>query len=92
MEYYSIDREITRAMLSDESKLPKKRRSDWSAKLQGIVYRIRYFKLLLQKSRGSPITDKVLDNIGKVAGEKTRTQDEGEIRKKLKEAWKSLAQ
>ena len=77
-------------MLSAESKLPKNRRSDWTHKLQQIVYKIRYFKILLQKLRGIPITDRVLDKVGEKAGETLCVDDEAVIQKHLKEAWNSL--
>ena len=91
-EYFAIDTEITKAMLSAERKLPKKRRSDWSIELKRLVYRIRYFKLLLQKTRGNPITEKVLNKVGRVAESTLRVSNEGEIRKHLKEAWNALVQ
>ena len=89
-EYNRIDHTITSAMLSAERKLPKNSSTNWTAQLNIIVHKIRYFRLLLQKHRGISIPAQVLKKFRAKANETTTPQDEPTIRKHLKEAWNTL--
>ena len=77
-------------MLSAKKKLPHRRGTTWTAELGVIIYKLRYFRLLLRRTRGIVIHDTVVHNMATRAKETTTTTDEVEIKKTLRANWNKL--
>ena len=89
-EYEKIDKIITEGMLAAENSLPKRLERGWTAVLNKLVHRIRYYKLLLRRNRGHPLHARVLDKVRELAGVTWDGDDAADINRKLRDTWRKL--
>ena len=59
--YNSLDHIITKVMIKSERFLPLKRRKGWSPTRSKLIYKIRYFWLLMISNLGVSISTKTLE-------------------------------
>ena len=89
-EYNKIDTAITEGMIAAENSLPKKRERGWTAELNRLIHRVRYYKLLLRRNRGLPVRDDILQKVKDLAEVTWEVGDDKDARCRLRDTWKSV--
>mgnify|MGYP000636071397 CR=1 FL=1 len=77
-------------MISAEKSLPRQRERGWTAEINTLIHRIRYYRLLLRRNRGFPTHDLIMRKVRELAGVTWDGQDEFKIKRRLRLTWKSL--
>ena len=90
VEYDRIDTCITEGMLAAEKQLPRRRERGWTADMNKMIYKIRYYRLLLRRTRGLQTHEGVLRKVRDNAGVTWDSSDEQQIKQKLRNTWKQL--
>ena len=67
-EYNKIDDSITDGMISAEKSLPRQRERGWTAEINTLIHRIRYYRLLLRHNRGLPTHDSIMRKVRELVG------------------------
>ena len=81
---------ITDGMISAENSLPRRRERGWTAEINTLIHRTRYYRLLLRRNRGLQTHDSIMRKVQELAGVTWDGQDEFEIKRRLRLTWKSL--
>ena len=89
-EYNKIDVCITEGMRAAECNLPRRRERGWTDVIKTLVHQIRYYHLLLGRTRGMHIHETCLKNVWDLAEVKWNGTDEADIKERLQLAWKKL--
>lgn len=89
-EYNKIDECITEGMIAAENKLPRRREHGWTAELNRLIHKIRYYRLLLRRNRCLPTHENIMRKVREVAGVTWDSCDEYQIKQRLRTTWKQL--
>ena len=77
-------------MLAAENSLPRQRERGWTAEVNTLIHRVRYYCLLQRCNKGLHIHDNILQKVQDIAKVTWEGQDEGEVKHRLRLTWKIL--